>query len=108
MVTGMKLILIAVVLVLAALPCAVTAADAAPPEELVGLWKAKRRFGPDARGLLVIQRTGSTYSAEMVGRIVPVRSEKGELSFDLPNGEGAFRGRLLDDGAIAGHWFPPH
>jgi len=108
MVTGMKLILIAVVLVLAVLPCAVTAADAAPPEELVGLWKAKRRFGPDARGLLVIQRTGSTYSAEMVGRIVPVRSEKGELSFDLPNGEGAFRGRLLDDGAIAGHWFPPH
>jgi CubicO group peptidase (beta-lactamase class C family) len=79
---------------------------AAPADELEGLWKAKRRFGPDARGLLVIQRTEAAYSAEMVGRIVPVRSEKGELAFDLPNGEGSFRGRQTD-GAIAGHWFPP-
>lgn len=76
-------------------------------DELVGLWKAKRRFGPDARGLLVVQRTDAAYTAEMVGRIVPVHSEKGELSFDLPNGEGGFRGRHQADGAIAGHWFPP-
>lgn len=82
------------------------AADA-PADELAGLWKAKRRFGPDARGLLVVQRTGAAYSAEMVGRIVPVRDEKGELSFELPNGEGAFRGRLQPDGSVAGHWFPP-
>ncbi|HEX6863345.1 MAG TPA: serine hydrolase [Thermoanaerobaculia bacterium] len=91
---------IAFLLIAAALP-------AAPVDELAGLWKAKRRFGPDARGLLVIQRSDAAYSAEMVGRIVPVRSEKGELSFDLPNGEGGFRGRLQADGAIAGHWFPP-
>ena len=76
-------------------------------DELVGLWKAKRRFGPDARGLLVVQRTDAAYTAEMVGRIVPVHSEKGELSFDLPNGEGGFRGRHQADGAIAGQWFPP-
>ncbi|HSS78062.1 MAG TPA: serine hydrolase [Thermoanaerobaculia bacterium] len=88
-------------------PPAATAAPAASADELAGLWKAKRRFGPDARGLLVIQRTDATYSAEMVGRIVPVRIEKGELSFDLPNGEGMFRGRLQAGGAIAGHWFPP-
>src|SRR5690349_6549283 len=86
----------------------VTAIPSAASDDLEGLWKAKRRFGPDARGLLVIQRTGATYSAEMVGRIVPVRSEKGELSFDLPNGEGTFRGRLQADGGIAGHWFPPN
>ena len=89
------------------LPAAAGAAPADPTDELVGLWKAKRRFGPDARGLLVMQRTDATYSAEMVGRIVPVRSEKGELSFDLPNGEGSFRGRHQAGGAIAGHWFPP-
>ena len=86
---------------------AILSAAAASSDDLAGLWKAKRRFGPDARGLLVIQRTDATYSAEMVGRIVPVRSEKGELSFDLPNGEGTFRGRLQADGGIAGHWFPP-
>jgi len=83
------------------------AAPADTAEELVGLWKAKRRFGPDARGLLVLQRTGAAYSAEMVGRIVPVRSENGEMSFELPNGEGAFRGRLEAGGDVAGHWFPP-
>ncbi|HEX3127607.1 MAG TPA: serine hydrolase [Thermoanaerobaculia bacterium] len=77
-------------------------------DELVGLWKAKRRFGPDARGLLVIQRTDAKYSAEIVGRTVPVAIEKGELSFDLPNGEGSFRGRLQDGGDIAGHWYPPN
>jgi hypothetical protein len=77
-------------------------------DELVGLWKAKRRFGPDARGLLVIQRTDATYSAEIVGRIVPVSIEKGELSFDLPNGEGTFRGRLENGRDITGHWYPPN
>jgi CubicO group peptidase (beta-lactamase class C family) len=84
------------------------ASPAASEDELVGLWKAKRRFGPDARGLLVIQRTDAKYSAEMVGRIVPVGIEKGELSFDLPNGEGTFRGRLRNDGDIIGHWYPPN
>ncbi|MEA2560438.1 MAG: hypothetical protein QOH06_1942 [Acidobacteriota bacterium] len=80
----------------------------ASADELEGLWKAKRRFGPDARGLLVIRQTDAAYSAEMVGRIVPVRSEKGELSFDLPNGEGGFRGRHQSDGTVAGHWYPPN
>ncbi|HVG09055.1 MAG TPA: serine hydrolase [Thermoanaerobaculia bacterium] len=84
------------------------ALSAAPVDELEGLWKAKRRFGPDARGLLVLQRNDAGYSAEMVGRIVPVRSEKGELSFDLPNGEGGFRGRQQADGTVAGHWYPPN
>jgi hypothetical protein len=71
---------IAFLLIVAALP-------AAAADELEGLWKAKRRFGPDARGLLVLQRTGATYSAEMVGRLVPVRYEKGELC------DGRSRGR---------------
>jgi hypothetical protein len=100
--TKIRAIWIALLLIVAALPAA------ASTDELAGLWKAKRWFGPDARGLLVIQRTGATYSAEMVGRTVPVRSEKGELSFDLPNGEGMFRGRLQAGGGIAGHWFPPN
>jgi CubicO group peptidase (beta-lactamase class C family) len=75
-------------------------------DELAGLWKARRRFGPDARGALVIERAGTAYTAEMVGRIVPVRLEGGELAFDLPNGEGRFRGKL-EAGGILGHWFPP-
>jgi CubicO group peptidase (beta-lactamase class C family) len=93
---------IALALIVAALPV-----TAGPADELAGLWKAKRWFGPFARGPLIIQRTGETYTADMAGRIVPVRVDKGELSFDLPNSQGTFRGKLSTGGAILGHWFPP-
>ena len=74
-------------------------------DELLGLWKAKRRFGPDARGPLVIARDGVTYTADMMGQRLLVRIEGDELSFELPRGDGRFRGRLVD-GAIRGVWFP--
>ncbi|HYH06993.1 MAG TPA: hypothetical protein VEK11_08020 [Thermoanaerobaculia bacterium] len=35
------------------------AANGSGAEELTGLWKAKKRFGPDARGTLTMQRTGT-------------------------------------------------
>jgi CubicO group peptidase (beta-lactamase class C family) len=85
-----------------------TAPPAAPVDELVGLWTAKRRFGPDGRGPLVIQRTGPAYTAEMMGRILPVRVDQGELSFELPNGQGVFRGKPQTGGAIVGFWLPPN
>lgn len=74
---------------------------------LAGLWKAKKFFGPDARGPVVIQKTGDVYTADLMGELVPVRVERGNVSFALPNGEGAFRGKLHTDRAIRGHWFPP-
>jgi len=83
-----------------------TAAMAAAPDELLGLWKAKRRFGPDARGTLVMERDGGADVAEIAGRVVPVRIENGEMLFELPGDQGSFRGRLRD-GAIAGHWIEP-
>jgi CubicO group peptidase (beta-lactamase class C family) len=96
--TRIRSICIALALIVAAIP--------ASADELEGLWKAKRWFGPFARGPLVIQRTGTSYTAEMMGRTVPVRVDKDELSFDLPNGQGSFRGKPAGD-AILGHWFPP-
>jgi CubicO group peptidase (beta-lactamase class C family) len=75
-------------------------------DELAGLWKAHRSFGPNARGPLVIRRAASTYTAEMLGRTLPVRLDRGELSFELPDG-AVFRGKLESDGSISGHWFPP-
>ena len=74
--------------------------------DLVGLWKAKRHFGPYARGPLIIQRTGSAYSADMMGFTIPVSVKDGELSFELPNKEGGFRGRQQAGGTIRGFWFP--
>jgi len=77
--------------------------------ELAGLWKAKERFGPETRGTLVLQRNGGIYTADLVGRIVPVSTANGELTFTLPNGDGAFRGKLPekddDKGVISGRWF---
>ena len=77
-------------------------------DELAGLWKADRWFGPAARGPLVIRRTGSSYTVDMLGRTLPVRVDRGELSFELPNNQGKFKGKLQDGGAIFGYWFPPY
>lgn len=85
-----------------------TAIVAAAPSsaEFTGLWEAKRRFGPDTNGLLIIRRVGDSYVADISGFVLPVRSENGELSFDLPADRGAFRGNL-DQGVIRGSWTRP-
>jgi len=81
--------------------------QAAPaPAAFAGLWSAKRRFGPDARGALTITREGSSFFAEIVGRTVRVRAESGILAFELPNDQGAFRGRF-DGRRILGIWVRP-
>jgi CubicO group peptidase (beta-lactamase class C family) len=104
----MNRILICLLLILCA-PALARCADApaAGAEELVGLWQAKRWFGPFARGPLVIRRAGSAFTASMLGQDHPVRVEGQELSFELPNGQGAFRARLPQGGAWIGHWYPP-
>jgi len=76
-------------------------------DELAGLWKAQRSFGPFARGPLVIQRVGSSYTADMLGRTIAVRVDAGELSFALPDGQGTFRGKLHARD-ISGYWLPPN
>jgi CubicO group peptidase (beta-lactamase class C family) len=92
---------------IAAIVLALSFAAAGSADELAGLWKAKKRFGPDARGTLIVRRSGQAYTADMVGRTVPVTAANGELAFALPNGEGAFRGTIDGNGAIAGHWLKP-
>lgn len=42
-------------------------------KELVGLWEAKRRFGPEVRGTLLIRQTGGGLQAEIAGRFAPVK-----------------------------------
>ena len=42
-----------------------------------------------------------------MGRALPVRVDKNELSFNLPNDQGSFRGKLQARGAILGHWVRP-
>jgi CubicO group peptidase (beta-lactamase class C family) len=80
---------------------------AASPDTMVGLWRAHRWFGPVSRGTLIIRQIDTGYTADMVGHRLPVRVENGELCFDLPSGQGAFRGKMEGRRLIRGHWFPP-
>jgi CubicO group peptidase (beta-lactamase class C family) len=81
-------------------------AQAGDSSDLMGLWKAKRHFGPEVRGPLLVVRTTTGYTADIMGFTVPVRVNAGELSFELPNGDGGFRGKPRAGGAIRGIWFP--
>lgn len=79
------------------------------PDELEGLWKAKQWFGPYVRGPLVVQRTTSGWTADLMGRSHPIRATGSDLAFELADREGTFKGRVSQDGSrIAGHWVPPN
>jgi hypothetical protein len=82
-------------------------ARATSPDTLIGLWKAKRWFGPHDRGKLVIQRAGASYTADFMGRTFLVREHQGALSCELPDGRAAFRGKLQPGSRLLGHWYSP-
>ena len=77
-----------------------TAAIAEP--SLVGLWVAKRHFGPDVRGTLTIVGDRAT----IAGRSAPVKIDQATVTFTLPGDEGSFRGLIRSD-EIVGHWIQP-
>ena len=72
-------------------------------EDLTGLWKAKRWFGDFDNTRLIIQRNGDVYTADILGEILPVRRDKDDLTFALPQGREKFHGKLQQNG-IHGHW----
>jgi CubicO group peptidase (beta-lactamase class C family) len=85
----------------------VLSASVSRANELAGLWKASRWFGPRVRGTLAIERSGKTWLTDIAGRVVRVPVADQTLSFELPDGEGRFRGKLQPGGEIAGTWVPP-
>jgi CubicO group peptidase (beta-lactamase class C family) len=96
--------------VCALLAWAAQAAAADTPRDLAGLWAAKLRFGPDLRGPLTIERAGGAWTAEIAGRRAAVVADGERLSFELANGEGGFRGRIVSrprPARVEGHWIQP-
>lgn len=80
----------------------------AAPTDLVGLWKAKRCFGPDVKGKLVIHRAEGEWRASIAGRSVAVRMGNDTMSFVLLDGGGSFVGRFsARRSTIVGHWIQP-
>ncbi|HEY8165678.1 MAG TPA: serine hydrolase domain-containing protein [Gemmatimonadaceae bacterium] len=79
-----------------------TFAQTAPPD-LTGLWRGKLRFGPDVRGDLLIFRSRNGWRADIAGFSVPAGMDAQTVSFELPEGNGTFRGRK-SGGVILGQW----
>jgi CubicO group peptidase (beta-lactamase class C family) len=108
---AVRLILATAVTALLILPAALGRDDQGAPQttvdDLPGLWKAQRWFGPYVRGTLTIQKRGEAYSADIAGLSVAVRRVKDELLFELPDGQGSFRGHVENNGNITGHWISP-
>ena len=86
-----------------------------PARDLVGLWEAKRRFGPDVRGRLVIMATGlpdqphpRSWRATIAGRTAGVDLVGSAMSFRLRDQSGSFIGTLdTSNATIVGHWIQP-
>lgn len=93
------------IVVCMALAMPATAADKG--DELVGLWESVRAWGPEVKGTLTLFERDGRQIADIAGLSVPVRDGKDGIAFDLPDGKGSFRGRLLSRGEIGGFWIQP-
>jgi CubicO group peptidase (beta-lactamase class C family) len=92
-------------LLLAMATCAIAQVRA---PDLVGLWEAKRHFGPDARGTLALVPREGGLVADIAGFSVPVKVAGREHTFELPGGLGAFRGKAASSGReMTGFWIQP-
>jgi CubicO group peptidase (beta-lactamase class C family) len=76
--------------------------------QLVGLWEAKRRFGSDVGGSLIIRQFDGAWRAEIGGRVAVVKLSGDAVSFELPGDKGTFQGRFDSRRTnIIGHWIQP-
>ncbi|HYG80466.1 MAG TPA: serine hydrolase, partial [Pyrinomonadaceae bacterium] len=83
-------------------------AQAAAAKELAGLWEAKRRFGPDVGGPLIIRQVNGEWRAEIAGRGTVAKLTSDTISFALPDGKGSFEGKFAARRTkIVGHWVQP-
>ncbi|MDQ3750936.1 MAG: beta-lactamase family protein [Acidobacteriota bacterium] len=95
-------------LISAVSPERIATAQVNSAKELVGLWEAKRRFGPDVRGTLLVKQSNGEWQAEISGRKALVKLTGEKIAFELPNGEGAFQGNFDSRRTkIVGHWIQP-
>jgi CubicO group peptidase (beta-lactamase class C family) len=73
-----------------------------------GVWEAKRRFGPDVRGVLSVAQAANEWRADVAGVRAPVRVSGDTVSFTLPNHGGSLVAYLSKDrSTISGHWIQP-
>ena len=75
---------------------------------LIGVWEARRDFGPSLRGPLTITHSGGEWLAEIAGQRTWVKVSGNTLNCAFPAGQGEFHGILNSTpGEIRGHWIQP-
>ena len=100
----MRVSVVFLLLVLVASPLSAQTAQGSATD-LAGLWEAKLRFGPDIRGPLIIEHAAGAWRAGIAGRSAEAQLAGDTITFELRDGDGGFRGRLLEGrGRIVGHW----
>ena len=72
-------------------------------KQLIGLWRAKRIFGPEARGPLIIYKTSAGWKADFMGVVHSVVVKGKTISFEVPNDQGSFSG-TFEGSNIFGQW----
>jgi CubicO group peptidase (beta-lactamase class C family) len=77
------------------------------PEDLSGLWAAKKHFDPEVHGQLLVEEVRGGFRAEIAGRSTSVKRIGNEFAFDLADNKGRFTGRLESSRLIRGHWIRP-
>jgi CubicO group peptidase (beta-lactamase class C family) len=83
-----------------------SAAQNLTADELIGVWGEKRVLGPHVSGVLDIHCDASSGRAEIGGHVSVVQRDGADISFDLANAQGGFRGRIEGDN-LRGHWIQP-
>lgn len=61
---------------------------------LEGLWLAKKRFGPEVRGEVVVDRRGGSWRASISGRVASANISGDSATFAVPGG-GRFTGKVV-------------
>ncbi|GHG81180.1 serine hydrolase domain-containing protein [Comamonas sp. JC664] len=98
--------------------CAVLATVAVPvsgqaqatslSEQLPGVWGNETHFGPRVRGVLTVDGRQGEWRAQVAGFDVTAKREGADVTFSLPEDQGAFRGRLsADEKSLEGFWIQP-
>ena len=114
--------LCAVAAALLALPAIAGDSPNVTAGDFAGLWEARRYFGPEVRGELVLTREGDVWTAEIGAHRVRATVEGCWISFVVPGDRGSFRGcleagdleaggletgGLETGGPVVGHWTQP-
>src|SRR5688572_12001365 len=108
MISGVYKSIILGLLISSAISAQLVVAQSDSAKELAGLWEAKRRFGPDLRGTLLIKQSSGEWHAEIAERFAPVKLDGDSISFELPAGKGKFQGKFDAGRAqIVGYWIQP-